>query len=69
LSKLENFEREISALPLNATTNGRLFKCPDCGLEANRDAVGVLNIGRLQEVALTGSLARLLLLVWDEEGA
>jgi len=24
---------------------GRLFKCVDCGVEANRDSVGVLNIG------------------------
>jgi putative transposase len=24
----------------NITTEGRFFKCLDCGLEANRDAVG-----------------------------
>lgn len=54
----------------NATTKGRLFKCPDCGLEANKDAVGVLNIGRLHEVALTGVAGTSpLLLVWDEAGA
>jgi putative transposase len=35
-------------------TRGRLFKCLSCGLEANRDAVGVPNIGHLHEAALTG---------------
>jgi len=28
-------------------TRGRLLKCLSCGLEANRDAAGVLNIGYL----------------------
>ena len=32
----ENYERK-----------GRLFKCISCGLEANRDAIGVLNIANL----------------------
>ena len=35
-------------------TRGRLFKCLDCGLEANRDAVGVLNIGRLRGDGVNG---------------
>jgi transposase len=36
------------------TTRGRFFKCLSCGLEANRDAYGVPNIGHLHEAALTG---------------
>ena len=31
----------------NAIKYKRLFKCLDCGLEAHRDVVGVLNIARL----------------------
>jgi len=33
---------------------GRLFKCFSCGLEANRDAVGVLNIGYLYVGGVSG---------------
>jgi putative transposase len=36
------------------TTRGRLFKCLCCGLEANRDAVGVLNIGYLHGGGVNG---------------
>jgi putative transposase len=51
----------------NVTTKGRLFKCLDCGLEANRDAVGVLNIGCLQgEGSVNGVVAHPLLLRWNE---
>jgi putative transposase len=32
----------------NTMQSGRLFKCLGCGLEAHRDAVGVLNIGSRQ---------------------
>ena len=50
----------------NITTKGRLFKCLNCGLEANRDAVGVLNIGYLQgEGSVNGVVAHPLLLTWD----
>jgi len=50
----------------NITTNGRLFKCLNCGLEAHRDAVGVLNIGYLQgEGSVNGVVAHPLLLRWD----
>ncbi len=49
---------------------GRLFKCIDCGVEANRDSVGVLNIGlawgtKLPAGAVNGAMARPLLLRWD----
>jgi len=44
---------------------GRFFKCLSCGLEANRDAVGVLNVGYLHEVALAGGL----LLRWEPRRA
>ena len=46
-------------------TNGRLFKCLNCGLEANRDAVGVLNIGRLYGGSINGVVAHPLLLRWS----
>ncbi|MGC8937315.1 MAG: transposase, partial [Candidatus Methanomethylicaceae archaeon] len=52
------------------TTKGRLFKCLNCRLEANRDAVGVLNIGLAQGAkppaeAVNGAVAHPLLLRWD----
>jgi len=46
----------------------RLFKCLECGLEANRDVVGVLNIARLHGDGFNGVLAHPLLLR-AEEGA
>jgi len=45
---------------------GRLFKCLKCGLEANRDAVGVLNIAFVHNGGgLNGVVAHPLLLRWD----
>jgi transposase len=38
----------------NVMARGRLFKCLSCGLEANRDAVGVLNIGYLHGGGVSG---------------
>jgi putative transposase len=49
----------------NVTNRGRLFKCYDCGLEAHRDAVGVLNIGHLNGGGVNGVVAHPLLLRWD----
>jgi putative transposase len=46
-------------------TRGRLFKCLSCGLEANRDAVGVLNIGHLHGGSVNGVVAHPLLLRWN----
>jgi putative transposase len=46
-------------------TRGRIFKCLDCGLEANRDAVGVLNIGRLHGGGVNGVVAHPMLLRWN----
>jgi len=48
----------------NVMARGRLFKCLCCGLEANRDAVGVLNIGHLHEGGVNGMVAHPLLLRW-----
>jgi len=47
------------------TTKGRLFKCLCCGLEANRDAVGVLNIGYLHGGGVNGVVAHPMLLRWN----
>jgi hypothetical protein len=46
-------------------TRGRLFRCLYCGLEANRDAVGVLNIGHLHGGGVNWVVAHPLLLRWD----
>ncbi|MGC8911455.1 MAG: zinc ribbon domain-containing protein [Nitrososphaeria archaeon] len=48
------------------TTKGRLFKCLNCRLEANRDTIGVLNIGYLQgEGSVNVVVAHPLLLRWN----
>ncbi|PUA31117.1 MAG: hypothetical protein B9J98_07720 [Candidatus Terraquivivens tikiterensis] len=52
---------------------GRLFKCMDCGVEANRDSVGVLNIGlargaKLPARAVNGAMVHPLLLRWKGMG-
>jgi len=45
---------------------GRLFKCLNCGLEAHRDAVGVMNMGTLRNGGMPiGLVAQPLLLRWD----
>jgi putative transposase len=49
----------------NVTTKGRLFKCLSCGLKANRDAIGVLNIGHLHGGSVNGVVAHPLLLRWN----
>jgi putative transposase len=46
-------------------TRGRLFKCLSCGLEANRDAVGALNIGHLHGGGVNGVVAHPKLLRWN----
>jgi IS605 OrfB family transposase len=48
----------------NNMQSGRLFKCLSCGLEAHRDAVGVLNIGSRQAENINGVVAYPLLLRW-----
>jgi len=40
----------------NVMARGRLFKCLFCGLEANGDAVGVLNIGCLNGGGVSGGV-------------
>jgi len=46
-------------------TRGRLFRCLCCKLEANRDAVGVVNISHLHGGGVNGVVAHPLLLRWD----
>jgi len=43
----------------------RLFKCLKCGLEAHRDAVGVINMGTLFGGMPIGVVAHPLLLMWN----
>ena len=49
----------------NTMQSRRLFKCLKCGLEAHRDAVGVLNIGSRQSENINGVVAYPLLLRWN----
>jgi len=49
----------------NTITRKRLFKCHNCGLEAHRDAVGVLNMGTLRRGMPIGVVAHPLLLRWN----
>jgi len=49
----------------NIMRSGRFFKCLDCRLEANRDAVGVLNIGFLNGGSVNGVMAHPKLLRWN----
>jgi len=49
----------------DTTTRKRLFKCNNCGLEAHRDAVGVLNMGTLRRGMPIGVVAHPLLLRWN----
>jgi putative transposase len=46
-------------------TKRRFFKCLSCGLEANRDAVGVLNIGYLHGGSINRVVTHPLLLRWN----
>jgi len=49
-----------------AVKRGRLFKCLNCGLEAHRDAVGVVNMGTLHNGGMPiGVVAHPLLLRWS----
>ncbi|MBS7627562.1 transposase [Candidatus Bathyarchaeota archaeon] len=49
----------------NTVARRRLFKCLSCGLEAHRDAVGVLNIARLNGGEVNGVVAHPMLLRWN----
>jgi len=49
----------------NTVNTGRLFKCLSCGLEAHRDAVGVLNISSRQGESINRVMAYPLLLGWN----
>jgi len=58
--------QDVKQMPLcrseDITTRGRFFKCLSCGLEANRNAVGVLNMGRLHGDGVNEGVAHPLLL-------
>ncbi|MCX6659386.1 MAG: zinc ribbon domain-containing protein, partial [Candidatus Bathyarchaeota archaeon] len=50
----------------NIERKGRLFKCLECGLEAHRDAIGVLNMANLQyEETAIRVMTHPNLLKWD----
>jgi len=54
----------------NVERKGRLFKCFECGIEAHRDAIGVINLGLAQGVKLPArvinrTMTRPKLLAWD----
>jgi hypothetical protein len=55
----------MPALQLRKRNNGgRLFKCLACELEANRDAVGVLNMSCLHGGGVNWVMAHPMLLRW-----
>ena len=49
----------------NVERKGRLFRCLECGLEANRDAIGVLNMANLYGGTAIRVLIHPKLLKWD----
>jgi putative transposase len=49
----------------NCERRGRLFRCLSCGLEAHRDAVGVVNMASLTGERAVGAMAHPMLLRWD----
>jgi putative transposase len=66
VSEYKTSSRCIRCSSENIERKGRLFKCLDCGLEAHRDAIGVLNMANLQ---YEGTAIRVMthpkLLKWD----
>jgi putative transposase len=61
VSEYKTSARCIKCGSENTVNTGRLFKCWDCGLEAHRDTVGVLNIGSRLGESING-------VEWDEVG-
>ncbi len=65
-SEYKTSSRCIRCRSENIERKGRLFRCLNCGLEANRDAIGVLNMADLQ---YEGTAIRVVthpnLLKWD----
>jgi len=49
----------------NVERKGRLFKCLECGLEANRDAIGALNMANLHGGTAIRVMTHPYLLKWD----
>jgi len=49
----------------NSERKKRLFRCLGCGLEAHRDAVGVMNMASLRGGSAVGAMAHPVLLRWD----
>jgi putative transposase len=66
VSEYKTSSRCIRCSSENIERKGRLFKCLECGLEAHRDAIGVLNMANLQ---YEGTAIRVMthpnLLKWD----
>jgi len=66
VSEYKTSSRCIRCGSENIERKGRLFKCLECGLEAHRDAIGVLNMANLQ---YEGTAIRVMthpnLLKWD----
>lgn len=65
VSEYKTSTRCIKCGSENVVDMRRLFKCLNCGLEAHRDAIGVLNIGFRRGGSVNGVMAYPLLLRWD----
>jgi putative transposase len=65
VSEYKTSSRCIRCSSENVERKGRLFKCLECGLEAHRDAVGVLNMANLYGGTAIRVVTHPNLLKWD----
>jgi putative transposase len=65
VSEYKTSSRCIRCSSENVERKGRLFKCLECGLEANRDAIGVLNMANLYGGTAIRVMTHPNLLKWD----
>jgi putative transposase len=65
VSEYKTSSRCVRCGSQNVERKGRLFKCLECGLEANRDAIGVLNMANLYGGTAIRVMTHPNLLKWD----
>jgi len=65
VSEYKTSSRCIRCSSENIERKGRLFRCLECGLEAHRDAIGVLNMANLYGGTAIRVMTHPKLLKWD----
>ena len=65
VSEYKTSSRCVRCSSENVVRQGKLFKCLDCGLEAHRDAIGVLNMANLYGGTAIRVVTHPNLLKWD----